>query len=92
MARRIANGFLTGYVTMMVSGGQPTLILQKQPFWRVPAILTLPKVGEVSTLGCIDINAQTGNIIPLSSQQINRMQEIANVIAAYYSSSTTPTS
>jgi hypothetical protein len=90
LARRKANGFLAGYVTMMVSAGQPTLILNEQPFWRVPAVLNLPYLGEVSTLGAIDIDAQTGKIIPPSAEQISRMQELAHAIAAYFAPSTTP--
>ncbi len=91
IARRKANGFLAGYVTMMVSGGQPTLILAKNPLWRVPAVLSLPNMGEVSTLGAVDIDAQTGKIIPPSSEQINRMQELAHAIVAHFASSTAPT-
>ena len=90
IARRKANGFLAGYVTMMVSGGQPTLILAKDPVWRVPAVLTLPNVGEVSTLGTVDVDAQTGQVIPPSAEQINRMQELAHAIAAHFASPTAP--
>ncbi len=91
LARRRANGFLAGHVMLMVSGGEPTLILSEHPVWRVPAVLNVPKLGEVNTLGSVDIDAQTGEVIPLSSEQINRMQELAHAIAAYFTSSTTPT-
>ncbi len=91
VARRRANGFLAGYVTMMVSGGQPTLILSERPVWRVPAILNLPQLGEVSTLGVIDIDAQTGEVISPPAEQISRMQELAHAIAAHFASPTTPT-
>lgn len=90
LARRKANGFLAGHVTMMVSAGQPTLILSEQPIWRVPAILNLPQLGEVGTLGAIDIDAQTGKIILPSPKQISRMQELAHAIAAHFASPTTP--
>ena len=91
VARRKANGFLAGYVTMMVSAGQPTLILDESPVWRVPANLHLPKLGKVSTLGTIDVDAQTGEIIALTTDQITQMQELSHVIAAYFTSSTRST-
>lgn len=81
VARRKANGYLAGHITMMVSAGQPTLILETSPLWRVPATLRLPGLGEVSSLGTIDIDAQSGKVIPLPPDQIQRMQELAHAIA-----------
>ncbi len=91
IARRKANGFLAGYVTMMASGGQPTLILAKEPFWRVPAVLTLPNLGEIGALGAVDVDAQSGQVMPPSAEQINRMQELAHAIAAHFALPTAPT-
>lgn len=91
LARRRANGFLTGHVTMMVTGGQPTLIVDQDPVWRVPAVLRLPELGDVSTIGSVDIDAQTGDIISPSFDQITRMQELAHAIAAHFASTTTAT-
>lgn len=92
VARRKANAFLAGYVTMMVSAGQPTLILDECPVWRVPANLHLSNLGKVSTLDTIDVDAQSGEIIAPTTDQITQMQELAHVIAAYFTSSTRPTS
>lgn len=89
-ARRKANGFLAGYITMMVSAGQPTLILETQPVWRVPMILTLPDLGEVSALGVIDVDAQSGDVIPPSLEQIQRMQGLAHAIATHFASQAAP--
>ena len=87
VAQRKANGYLSGEVTMMVAAGQPTLLLRDQPVWHVPAVLRLPGLGDVSTLGTVEVDAQTGGIIPLSSDQISRMQDLAHAIAAYFASS-----
>jgi hypothetical protein len=91
LARRRANGFLAGHVTMMVSAGQPTLIVDQTPVWRVPAVLRLPELGDVSTVGAVDIDAQTGDMILPSFDQITRMQELAHAIAAHFASATTAT-
>ncbi len=89
LAKHKANGFLAGYVTMMVSSGQPTLILNEHPIWRVPAILKLPELGEVGSVGVVDVDAQSGEIILMPDEQISRMKEIAHAIAAHFSSQTT---
>jgi len=89
LARRKANGFLAGHVTMMVSGGPPTLMMDQPPVWRVPAVLKLPALGEVSTIGAVDIDAQTGAILPPSPAQISRMQDLAHALAAHFALSTT---
>jgi hypothetical protein len=91
VAQQKANGFLAGYVTLMVSSGQPTLWLKERPVWRIPAVLKLPHLGEVGVVGTIDVDAQTGTIIPLTTEQITRMQEIADAIAAHFAPETTPT-
>ena len=84
VAQRKANGYLAQYVTMMVIAGTPTLFLSQHPVWRVPAILALAGLGEVSTIGTVDVDAETGEIIPLPESQLVRMQEIAHALAARF--------
>lgn len=91
LAQRKANSFLAGYVTMMVSAGQPMLILGDYPMWQVPAILQLPKLGAVSTVGTVEVNAQTGELKLPSTAQIQRMQELAHAITSYFTSAATTT-
>ena len=89
VAQRKANGYLAQYVTMMVSADIPTLFLSQPPVWRVPAILSLPDLGEVSTIGTVDIDAETGEIVSLPESQLSRMQEIAHALAAHFTSQAT---
>ncbi|MDM8519189.1 hypothetical protein QUF64_04020 [Anaerolineales bacterium HSG6] len=89
IARRKANGFFAGYITMMVIAGQPKLVLGKTPVWRVSANLSLPNLGVVATLGTVDVSAKTGKLYPLSEEQIQRMQELAHVIATHFTSTST---
>ena len=92
LAQRKANGYLAQYVTMMARAGTPTLFLGDKPIWRVPAILSLPSLGEVSVIGTIEVNAETGEIVPLSESQLNKMQEIAHALANHFASPATATS
>ncbi len=80
VAQRKANGFLAGYVTMMVSSGEPTLILSERPVWRIPAILKLPDLGEVGTVGTVDVDAQTGEIL-FTQPQLDDLAERGDVLA-----------
>ena len=91
-ARRRASGYLAGYVTMMVLAGEPVLVMSSEPKWRIPAVLHLPGLGPVSTVGTVDVNAQTGEIIPLTAEQILIMQERANEFALRLTPSANPTS
>lgn len=84
LARRRAAGFLSGHVKMMVLAGEPVLVLGKQPVWRVPACLHLPGLGEVSTVGAIDVDAMTGQVIPPSLDEITAMQHRANDLATRF--------
>jgi len=89
-ARRKANGFLAGHVTMMVSAGQPVLVIRERPVWRMPANLSLPKANEMATIGEIDVDTQTGEVVPPSKNEINQMQKLAHAIAAHLAPTPTP--
>ena len=86
VAQRKANAFLAGSVTMMVSAGEPSLVLGETVRWQVPAVLLLPEQGEVGNVGIIYVDAQTGEVAGLSDTQIHQMQELAHAIAAHYTS------
>ncbi|MCZ7668075.1 MAG: hypothetical protein M5U34_13220 [Chloroflexi bacterium] len=92
VAQHTANGYLAQYVTMMVMAGTPTLFLSQPPVWRVPAILSLPGLGDVSAIGTVDVDANTGEVIPLTESQLSRMQEIAHALAAHFASPATTAS
>lgn len=81
IARRRAGVYLAMNVTMMTLAGTPVLVLRSEPVWRCPVYFNYLPIGEVGTLGFIEVDAQTGEAIPLSDEQIAAMQERANVIA-----------
>ncbi len=86
VATRRANVYLAMNVTMMTMPGKPTLVLSKQPVWRFAVHFNYPRLGEIGTLGKIEVDAQTGQVIPLTEEQISKMQERANIIATRLSS------
>ncbi|MBI5054897.1 MAG: hypothetical protein HZC38_02845 [Chloroflexi bacterium] len=61
-ARRRVTAWVVSEVGNMLVGGEPTLVIGKQTVWRVPIILTSSKVGEVGSVGVIDVNVEDGEI------------------------------
>jgi len=92
LARRRANGFLAGHLSLMVTAGVPTLLREPRPLWRIPALLTLPEQNMESVVGFLDINAQNGAILIPSEFELQRMQSLIHAIAAHFASNPTKTS
>lgn len=79
-ARRMVNDYLTMYVSMMLRAINPILILRERPVWRLTMEMRLLKLGPVATLGTVDVDACTCEVIPLSSKKIREIQDRANDI------------
>lgn len=61
-AQRLVNGWLCLDVSMMLTSGEPTLVVGKVIRWQVPVFFTAPHVGRVGEVGNVTVNAQTGLI------------------------------
>lgn len=62
-ARRKVNRWLLEYVSYMMHADPPTLVVdRKRAVWRVPAILTNSRVGDVGVAGTVDVNVHTGQM------------------------------
>ncbi|MFN8441639.1 MAG: hypothetical protein U0175_12750 [Caldilineaceae bacterium] len=83
-ARRKANGYLTRYVSMSLLAGKPMLIMNQRPIWRIPLELQLPELNQIATLGMIEVDAHTREVIPLSAKQIRSIQDQANELIARF--------
>ncbi len=78
-ARRRANRYLGEYVAMALSATDPKLVLGSvHPAWRVSITLFWQPFGAIATLGSLDVDALTREILPLSSEQIETLQHKAN--------------
>lgn len=80
-ARRKANGYLGRHVAMSIQADDPILVWGKRLVWRMQMYLSLRGLGRVATLGTVDVDAQTREVIPLSVNEITTLQERANVLA-----------
>lgn len=89
-ARRCVNGYLGMHVSMALEGADPILVLNEQaPRWRVALNLIWPGLGFTSTLGHIDVDAKTREVIPLSDKKILEIQDKVNDILTCIAPDTT---
>ena len=89
-AKRRAQGYLTDEVALTARPGEPNLIGGTRPVWRMPVWLHLRGLGLVERLGSIDVETATGEVVPLSSAEIQIIQDIADAAAHRLTSQTAP--
>jgi hypothetical protein len=53
----------------------------------MPIDLHLESIGQLATLGFIDVDAMTREVIPLSTDQIDAMRSQAHAIAIHFAPS-----
>jgi hypothetical protein len=51
LARQRASGYLAREAALFVTAGEPLLILDEQPRWKVPTILRLRGYGNLAEVG-----------------------------------------
>jgi len=82
-ARRKANGYLSMDVSLFCSASDGVFIPLAHPIWQFAIRFGLPRFGELGILGTLDLDAQTGEPIPLTSEQIERMRARADAIVEF---------
>lgn len=80
-AQRTANGYLSMDVAMAIVADEPILVWGERPVWRMTTSLLLTEWGRVAQVGTIDVDAMTGDIIPLTPAKIEATQDRANELA-----------
>jgi hypothetical protein len=62
-ARRRANGWLLDNVGNLLLAAEPELVVGDRIVWRAPVILTSPSRGHIGTLGTLDLDAVSGEVL-----------------------------
>ncbi len=63
-ARQKVNALLVTEVGTGLGGDDPLLVTAKGRIcWRVPVTLALPSLGRLGSVGTLDVDAQTGEIL-----------------------------
>jgi hypothetical protein len=82
-ARRKTNGYLSREVSLFCGATDGVLIPLTRPIWQFAIRFGLPRLGELGLLGTIDVDAHSGEVIPLTNQQIKRMRARADAIVEF---------
>lgn len=80
-ARRRANLYLSDSVGFFFTPIDGTFVPVDTPVWQFPIQFRLPQSGDLGVLGTIDVDAQTGEVVPLTANQITEIQRRAHAIA-----------
>ncbi len=90
-ARRKANGFLLNHLSYLTLGEhQPELVVGERVVWRVAVNHTLPGFGAIGRIGTIDVDVESGEIQPVSPEQLEEMKQRAKILAGGYPLHTSP--
>lgn len=83
-ARRKANGYLGMEVSLSCDATDGVLIPLARPIWQFAIRFNLPRLGELGILGTLDVDARSGEIIPLTTKQIKRMRVRADALVEFH--------
>lgn len=92
VAQQKVTKLLMEHIGNLLYGGEPDLVVstpftlaQRRSYWRVPVVLAYPSSGPVGTVGTIDVDVQSGEVLVTSAS----LAEIA-IHAEYLARRTTP--
>ncbi len=80
-ARRSVQFWLTTEVSNLIGADSPTLIVgHNRDVWRVPAWIGFPHQGRVGTVGSVDVDVETGEMVH-PAQRRQEIEERAGALA-----------
>lgn len=69
-----ANGYLSKYVGVLFGAEEPVFLQLDRPVWQLSITFKMNDIGPL-TVGLLDVDAFTGEVLPLSAEQILMIQE-----------------
>ena len=88
-ARRQADGYLGTEVSLFYSATNGVFVPLARPIWQFTIQVRLPRLGVLGLMGTLDVDAQTGEVIPLTNKQIKRIRERADALVKFQAQPTT---
>ena len=80
-ARRQADMYLGDHIAMFFNAADPVFVPGDPPRWQVTVVFKRYHRGPF-TLSVMDVNAQTGEPLPLTKSQLKRLRERAHALVA----------
>lgn len=81
-ARRRADAYLGDQIAMFFNAADPLFVPGDPPRWQVTIVFKRYHRGPF-TLGVMDVNAHTGEVLPLSKSQLKRIRERAHALVEF---------
>lgn len=85
-ARRRVNGWLALHVSTSMLGDTPSLVIAERVVWRVPILFTATHVGPVGTIGAVDVDVESGEVLPETAdieEMYCRVKELAKTLPPF---------
>lgn len=79
-AKQKATTYLREHLSMHYSAINGLLMTLPQPFWQFTIRLQLARVGEIDLAETIQVDAQSGQVIPLSTPQLQQVRQRADAL------------
>lgn len=83
-ARRTANSYLSREVGIPFGAIDGIFIPMKRPIWQFAIEFHLPRYGRLGIMGTIDVDAETGQPVPLIPKEILKIQDRSDAIIRFY--------
>lgn len=80
-ARRRANGYLTEELSLYYSASAGHLVAQGPPMWQFTIRFRRPRRGAAGVVGLLNVDARTGDPLPLSAEQLSQLQDRAHALS-----------
>jgi hypothetical protein len=79
-AKRTATAYLRENLSMHFSAIGGIRAPLHRPLWQFSIRFQMTRVGELESLGMIDVDTQTGKVIPLHNPQLQQIKQRVNAI------------
>lgn len=87
-ARRRADSYLGAEVSLFYSATDGVFIPLARPIWQFAIQVRLPRLGVLGIMGTLDVDAQSGEVIPLTHKQVTRIRERADALVEFRTQTT----
>jgi hypothetical protein len=82
-ARRQGDSYLSMEVSLFYSATEGVFVPLACPLWQFLIQVRLPRLGVLGKLGTLDVDARTGEVIPLTHKQIKQIRERADALVEF---------
>ena len=88
-ARRPATAYLSMQIGLQATATDPIFFPRTPPIWQCLIELQIPRIGTIGVFGLLDVDADTGEVLPLTGEQIQQIWTRGNAATEFCTPPTT---